>query len=367
MSTITFPCAQCGAKLEYAPGTTELACPHCGHATPIQQADVPVPELDYRTHLASAAHEAAVEATIVTCKACGGQSRLPANVVADRCPFCGSSVINTVSRRLISPQALVPFAITRQQALVIFQQWVHTLWFAPSEMKRLANAESGRLQGTYLPYWTFDADTRSYYTGARGEHYSETEHYIATENGRTVTRTRQVQRTRWYDTAGTVWNRFNDVLVLAIRTLRPRLYDILEPWDLQHLTPYTEEYLSGFRAVSYHIDLVDGFTAAKDGIDTAICQSINHDIGGDTQRIDSVDTAYTSLTFKHILLPVWLCSYRYREKVYTFLVNGQTGDMAGERPWSWEKIILLVLAILALLIAIGYAIAYLNAGNAPQP
>ncbi|MBV9774716.1 MAG: hypothetical protein JO040_12240, partial [Gemmatimonadetes bacterium] len=74
------------------------------------------------------------------------------------------------------------------------------------------------------------------------------------------------------------------------------------------------------------------------------------DIGGDEQRIHSTDTRYDDVTFKHILLPVWISAYRYREKVYRRLVNARTGEVQGERPWSWIKIALLVLFVAALVI-----------------
>jgi len=83
-------------------------------------------------------------------------------------------------------------------------------------------------------------------------------------------------------------------------------------------------------------------------MDKTIRQLILKDIGGDEQRIHSTNTSYADITFKHLLLPIWISAYNFNNKVYRFLVNARTGEVQGERPWSWIKITLFVLMILAI-------------------
>ncbi len=182
-----------------------------------------------------------------------------------------------------------------------------------------------------------------------------TETYTAVENGRSVTRTRQVQRTRWSRAAGVVENSFDDVLVLAGKSLPRKYAESLEPWDLANLVPYADAYLSGFRAESYQIGLSEGFEAAKGIMADAIHNSIRQHIGGDEQRIHSTQTQYRNITFKHILLPVWRSAYRFRDKVCRNLINARTGEVQGERPYSAWKItgaVLLGLVIVGVIILI---------------
>jgi len=216
----------------------------------------------------------------------------------------------------------------------------------------------GKLAGVYVPCWTYDSETTTFYRGARGDDYSETERYTATVNGRSVARTRSVRKTRWRSASGTVWNRFDDVLVMAGKSLPRHYADRLEPWDLANLMPYADEFLSGFRAESYQVDLAQGFDRAREIMDDGIRESIRRDIGGDHQRIDSVKTGYDKITFKHILLPVWLSAFRYREKVYQTLINGRTGEVQGERPFSAWKIagaVIAALAVIALILVLASA------------
>jgi DNA-directed RNA polymerase subunit RPC12/RpoP len=304
-----------------------------------------VEELDLAAHLRE---EDLHEQITVKCVTCGAETTLAPNLTAGRCPFCGGAIVaQGSSKRSIKPKSLLPFRITHEQAGQSFKQWIHSLWFAPGELKR--RAERAQIAGVYIPCWTYDAGTTSHYTGQRGDDYWDTESYTAFVNGRSVRQTRQVRKTRWWPVSGTVNNDFDDVLVLATRSLPSRYAEALVPWDLHALVPYRDEYLSGFVAESYQVGLPEGFEIAKGMMAGAIRATIARDIGGDHQRIHSVDTRYFDVTFKHALLPVWISAYRYHDRTFRFLVNARTGEVQGERPYSWAKITLAVLAALTII------------------
>jgi hypothetical protein len=145
--------------------------------------------------------------------------------------------------------------------------------------------------------------------------------------------------------------------VLASTSLPKRYTDALEPWDLSALEPYQPEFLAGFRAEAYSVELRDGYTEARGYMDRVILRDVKFDIGGDRQRVHNIDTQVSDVTFKHILLPVWLAAYRYRGKSYRFVVNGRTGAVQGERPWSAWKIGFAVVLGLIAAAAVGYVVA----------
>jgi hypothetical protein len=128
--------------------------------------------------------------------------------------------------------------------------------------------------------------------------------------------------------------------------------------DLESLVGYDPSYLSGFRTERYQVDLGQGFERAKQVMDTRIRVAVNRDIGGDHQRVHSVSTQHDSITFKHILLPLWISAYKMGEKTYRFLVNARTGEVQGERPWSVAKIIGAVLGGAAVIGVIGFLVYY---------
>ena len=355
-----WPCAQCGAQLRYAPGQTSLTCDHCGHVQEIAP-EAPwsraraLQELDLqrglRNDLASADM---VEVRTTTCPSCGAQVEITGATHATECPFCATPVVlDTGTQRHIKPQALVPFALTEAEARKAMVAWMGSLWFAPNTL--LEYARKGRaMTGIYVPFWTFDAATASRYTGQRGEYYYETRTVTVRVNGKSEQRTERVRHTRWYPASGRVARDFNDMLVMASRSLPARLGNGLTPWDLGALVPYSPEFLAGFQAEGYTVSLADGHGEARERMADVIRSDVRRDIGGDEQRILSVDTDWSDETFKHILLPVWMAAYKYNGKSYRFLVNGQTGEVQGERPWSIWKIGFAAIVVVSLILGAIY-------------
>jgi DNA-directed RNA polymerase subunit RPC12/RpoP len=350
VTTKTYPCTQCGAKLEFAAGQHALVCPYCGNKNAIETDQVSQQqaqqELDYQAYLEKqAGNETSIEAQLVKCNGCGAQSQLPAHVVADRCPFCAAPLIasHAYKQRIIQPKAIAPFLIKEAQARQEFKQWIDSLWFAPNALKQAYRAAYG-LKGIYIPYWTYDAKSDTDYRGQRGINHTRTETY--SENGET--RTRQVTVTHWTPVAGHVQVSFDDVLVMASQSLPTNYADNLAPWNLSQLQAYTDDYVAGFTVEAYQVGLQNGFTQAQTVMEAEIQTAIRYDIGGDHQRIDDMYPQYHHIQFKHILLPIWLSSYQYGGKSYRFLVNGQSGKVKGERPYSVWKIAGAVLLGLSL-------------------
>ncbi len=373
-----YPCEQCGAELRFAPGQSVLKCDHCGHVQTIALPDgnqtkgpwsgktKPFQELDLASGLRDDLPAAASETVRATrCPNCGAMVEFQGANHATECPFCATPlVIDSGSHRMIKPQALIPFQLDEPGARKALISWLGSLWFAPNRLLEFTRA--GRaMTGVYVPYWTFDADTRSRYRGAKGVHYYETRTVTVNVNGRNERRQEQVRKTRWYPASGTVARRFDDVLVIAATSLPTRLGDGLEPWDLSGLQPYSPDYLAGLQAEGYTVALADGHQTGRGKMDRVIYADVCHDIGGDAQRVDNIASDYDAETFKHVLLPVWMAAYKYSGKSYRFLVNGQTGEVQGERPWSVWKITFAVIG--ALIVAGGIAyVYYLNNPNAFQ-
>lgn len=346
-----FPCAQCGAVLNYAIGTRSLGCEYCGHHNAIAQSEVRLQEIDLQLALRKLQESANLPAEEqgISCPNCAAHFELDAHIHAGECPFCGTDVVTDTSRtKPIKPKGVLPFAVTADEARKSYQQWLSKRWFAPGALKKYARSDA-TLNGVYIPYWTYDSDTATAYRGQRGEVYYVTQRYTTTQNGRTVTRTRQVPKIRWYPASGRTSRHFDDVLVGATKTLPRKITDWLAPWDLQNLEPYKEDFLAGFSSEVYQVDLDEGFNVAQSTMDKVIRGDVKRAIGGDQQRINQLSTQHSDTTFKHVLLPVWTAGFQFRGKTYRFVVNGRSGKVRGERPYSIVKIALASIAGLALL------------------
>lgn len=338
-----FPCANCGASLRYSPGVSSLTCEYCGHVQEIPQSEDQVHELSFEKYFeAGTVPVEVLEAADgeTRCPGCGANVVITAHTAKDSCPFCGSNLTNPIeaAQPMMRPGGVLPFAVEQDSARSRFRKWVKSRWFAPNEFKQLDKLN--RLNGLYVPYWTYDFMTFNFYTGQRGEAY-----YVTVGSGDNRRRERRI---RWYPVSGMVSHFFDDVLVCASNTLPEKLIEKLEPWDLHNVQPYNDSYLSGFRTERYQVDLRHGFQCAREIADTTIRNLVERDIGGDEQRISSIRTQCEGITFKLVLLPVWLAAYRFKEKTYRVLINASTGEVQGERPWSWLKITLTALGALAV-------------------
>ena len=352
-----FPCEGCGADLEFHIGDQLLSCEFCGFQKEIQlNQDAEVVEQDFHSMLEQLrrwreetkrnqrrseeepGNEGADdEHRELRCDSCGGNVEFVGTLTSTHCPYCGSPVqlekAHKCDENRISVDGVLPFLIERSRAKQNLDQWVKSRWFAPN--KFLKQGAEGKFNGVYLAYFTFDSMTFSAYTGQRGEHYWVT---VGTGKNR-----RRQRRTRWYPASGSFQRFFDDVLVLANTGLRRDFMLKLEPWPLSKVVPFNQQMLAGHLARTYDIELDNCFTEARDRIDDAIRAEVRRRIGGDTQRIHSVNSQYDAITFKHLLLPAWLMAYRYGEKTYQVFINAATGEVQGERPYSVWKILFAVL------------------------
>ena len=234
-----------------------------------------------------------------------------------------------------SPESLLPFAVNEPQARELVRAWYGRQWLAPNNLKKRALTDT--VHGLYLPYWTFDATVHASWTAEAGHYYYEN------DNGK------RVQRVRWSPASGELDHVFDDELVPASTGVSATLLKKIEPFPTSTLIPYDPGYLAGWTVERYQIDLVGAAARSRAAMDAQVRQLCADDVPGDTQRNLEVEATYSDQRFKHILVPVWLLTYTYGHTVYQVVVNGVTGTMAGDRPWSWIKIALLVIVALIVL------------------
>ncbi|SEM62168.1 zinc finger domain-containing protein, LSD1 subclass [bacterium A37T11] len=360
----TLSCHNCGATLQYEPGTFQLKCSYCGTINEIEQTNPDdIQALDYEAFIAgnSLQPENKIEIRVVQCRQCGAQTSLPDGITSELCAFCNSPLVVSTAKneQLLRPHYILPFLLKAKEAEERLSNWMSALWFAPSTLiKNVKQIQRDHFVGMYLPHWAYDTETETSYDGQQGIHYWGTESYTTEENGKTVTRTRQVQRTRWYPVSGRVSCSFKDVLVLASNSLSRNVADKLEPWQLDKLQVFDERYISGFRSETYRIDAVAGLNIAKRKMEDTIISAIYNDIGGDEQQISDHESTYNHIKLKYNLLPIWISAYQFKNKVYQIAINATTGEVIGERPYSALKIIFAVLVVILIVLII-----YLVAGG----
>lgn len=347
-------CSQCGAELTYEPGTETITCDYCGHVEKIDVAENGFEELELKPYLDQLGGQShSVEMLMVTCKHCGATQHVEENYKSLNCVYCGTPLILDEAKKeeWIMPGAVLPFQFDQPKAHKIFQNWVKKMWWAPNKLKKAA-LQPEYTKGLYVPYWTFDAQLNASYSGQRGEYYYVTRTIGSGKNRRTI----QEVRTRWYPASGHVSGFVDDTLVMASKQQQNEIPQKIRYWNLKMMKPFDASYLAGFITEKYTLPLNDGHLEAKHIAEGIAETWIRRDIGGDTQMISSLNMNLSKETFKHVLLPVYISSYSYKEKKYQFFINGQTGNISGKRPYSFCKIffaVLLGLIIIGLIVYFG--------------
>lgn len=346
--TERFLCPSCGGNMLFEPKKQKLVCLYCSNENEINFEKANIKEYDFYSAEQTSSKNWGNEKRIIKCESCGAQTVLDENSTAQFCAFCGSShIIKTEESAGIVPESLIPFKISKDKVGELFSNWIKKLFFAPRALKASHNMK--KMNGVYIPFWTYDCDTFSDYTAERGTYYYVTETEWVHQNGERKQVTKQVRKTRWSFVRGNYSKFFDDILINASEQTNTHIVSKLEPFDLSELTTYKPEFLSGFLAERYSVDLKAGFSLAEETVESDLRFQIKHQIGGDEVRSLRVSTSYDNIKFKHILLPIWISAYTYKDKVYRFMVNGQTGKVDGESPVSIIKVVLLILAILAVI------------------
>jgi predicted RNA-binding Zn-ribbon protein involved in translation (DUF1610 family) len=354
-SVVKLPCPTCGSQLVYSAEKELIACDHCGFSRDFDKSNDLVKEQSLA--LSDSVKEKYVPKEsgkkVIDCRGCGSQLMIDESEVSVRCNFCGSEKVNekAYDQNLIQPQGILPFKIAKKDAVTKFKDWIKKGWFHPNKLKELAAL--GDLHGIYVPFWTYDSQTYTEWQGEAGHYYYDTEQVY--ENGKYVTK--QVRKTRWEWRSGSFNQHFDDVLIVASKGLPENIIEQIFPYRLEELVNHNSELIVGWEAEIYSLDVKEGYQKAEVKMTNKLRERAARDLGGDTQRALSIDADFYEQSFKHLILPVWLCAYKYNGKTYQFAVNGQTGKINGQKPISAIKVAILVIFILAVIGVIIYFVA----------
>lgn len=334
----------------FAPEVQVLQCSYCSSKRNIELQPTVIREYDFDSADDTANLSWGTETRVFHCNNCGADTVIDSFAKSHSCAFCGSThVIRQETQETgIAPESLVPFKVTKIAALDNFNKWIGSRFFAPRALKNSYQKDS--IKGAYIPFWTYDADTDSNYSAQAGTYYYVTEpRTVRDKDGKTRTEYVQVRKTRWRPVTGRFNRHFNDHLVNASRNIEEGLLGKIEPFDLNQLVPYSPEFLAGFLAERYSINLKDGWERAKGRLSQTLHTEITRHIAADEVRGLNVNTNWSNIKYKHFLLPIWLSSYTYKDKIYHFMVNGQTGRVHGEAPTSFWKVAGVVAAVAAVI------------------
>jgi hypothetical protein len=338
------PCESCGYPVE----PLDTYCPACG-----------APQAEPGPDVADAP-----EQRFFRCDNCGSEVATDPDKRSYACAFCDSTYVVEFSPETSQrepPEFVIGFAVTREQAEEKFHNWIgKNSWFRPGDLRSAMMAD--KLQGVYLPFWAFSMLAESRWSASIGEYWYRTETYTTKDSkGNTVTRTRRVRETEWWPLSGNHHRYYSGFLVSGSRGLSQQDAERIKPFQLPALKRYRPFFLAGWLCEEYSVPRNDALRICQDEFRNREQQHVAAFMPGDTHRSLQVGTQFRDINSDLCLLPIYILSYRYKDKVYRFLVNGQTGRCAGDKPLSWLRIGITIAAVVIGLGVIGLIFAALNA------
>lgn len=320
----TFKCPGCGNFLKYDPETGKLRCDYCGGTR-----DVPTPKPPmeiYYTSLSEQGVSSWGEVKCIQCPVCGAKTMLEKYQTVTVCPFCGApNVVESDEVPGLKPNAVLPFLVSEPKAHESLKKWMGKKFLAPTDLKK--TAKTSKMNGVYVPSWTFDSNVYATYDARLGKTYTVT--VGSGKNRRTET------RVRWYNVSGSINSYFDDVLINASSRMTQKQLTKIGGFDTKNSIQYEEEYLSGYSAERYAQGLDASWEVAKEYMVDSVRSQVRNRYP-DADRVDYIHVypVFNETKYKYVLGPIWTSSYRYKGKDYGFVVNGRNGRTAGKAPLS---------------------------------
>ncbi len=341
---LTFTCPQCGASTAYDPSAASVACAHCGYVHKIEAqvvgAQAKASEFTLDT-LQQQQRGWGQERRELHCDSCGADLSLAPTDLSVTCPFCGSNEVITrpAIQEMLRPEFLIPFKQDREGCRELARAWLGKGWMHPSGLVNAA--ASTQFQGIYLPFWTFSTQIQSNWDAEVG--HERTEQYY--DSGSKTWHSRIVIDWRWE--SGQVGLPIRNLLMKGTQNVSKILIEKIYPFNLKELAEYQPEFLAGWQAKAYDIPLQTAWDDAKANMREQAKRACEKDINSAHVRNFSMKADFEEETWRLVLLPIYLAAYRFQNKAYQIMINGQSGKVAGQKPVAWRKVWLATALLLA--------------------
>lgn len=358
MKTVDHKCPSCNASINYNPKEKNWVCEYCGSKFTLEQLEEN--EKNYESTSVNDSKELkknkkeesaetskeTVEMDEYICQDCGAQIVADKNTAATFCVYCKNTAI--LKSRLadkFAPSKIIPFAKTKEDAIQAFKDVGKGKFLMPKEFSDPKNIQE--LTGVYIPFWLYTCKMKGHVSG-KGTKVTtwSTYDYIYTK-----TDTYHVERDGTYSfenipVDGSV--RFNDAIMNSI-----------EPFNYDELTKFSYSYLSGFLAEKYDVEKNEAKKITIDRAKQSTLSDLQRKASGyNTFVANQKEFNVEEESIDYVLLPVWMVNIKYEGKMHTFAMNGQTGKMIGDIPYSKKKAFLFALILFVVIFALTALITY---------
>ena len=352
----SYKCPCCGSQLFFDASAGNLHCKSCNNdfsAETMQQLEEAEAyeiqnKYDWENYTPRDFGEAETEGLNgYSCPSCGAEVIGDNNMAATICPYCGNSqIVKKQFEGALKPDLIIPFKLAKEQAIEQFEKSCKKAPLLPKEFK--IKRKIAEMTGIYVTFWLFDCQCHANinFRAERISSWSDSKYnYVKTDYYRVLR-------------AGTV--DFEKIPVDGSVKADDAYMDALEPFDYSTAVDFDTAYISGFLADKYDVSAKDSEPRANDRVK----RSTENAFAGTVNGFSAVTPVSSAVSFsngkvRYGLLPVWMLNIKYKDTVYKYAINGQTGKTVGVYPISKIKRALWFAGILAASFAVCFAIAKL--------
>ena len=339
-------CPSCGAVMRYDPLTDSLKCDYCGTSTKLD-ASRKARNHEYTPDVEDG-FEKWGDVNTYKCPACGAISELANYEMSPICPFCGSkNMIAQEEIKGLKPSGILPFKIDENSAKLKYKDFIKKKWLAPRKLRKNFNVST--IKGIYIPNFNFSSNTASHYKARLGEYY-----YVTVGSGKNR---HQVRRTRYFNVSGNKSRAFEKMQYEVSSFIEQKDLVKMGGFDVENALDYDCSYFAGFSSERYTESLDKTWENASNDMKEIIKKEIIVSYHADVVDTFELDTVFSENRYQYLLVPIWKCGYKYKEKIYNFFINARNGLTTGKAPLSPLKITILsvlgfaVLVMLAIIIS----------------
>lgn len=335
-STKEFKCLNCKAGLNFNPPTQKWVCDYC-------YSEFVKEDLEDNSQDDNQLTDDVSDLDLYNCNSCGAQIITDTTTSATFCLYCKNpTIIKNRFSGVFKPKYVIPFKITSDEAKRKYKSWIRKKIFAPKEFK--TKDEIDKVTGIYVPFWLFnsyvygsiDGQARRVHSSTRGDYkYTTTKYYQVLRRGNT---------------------KYINVPVDGSKKLDDKMMQMIEPFEYKDLTEFSMQYMSGFMADKYDVDVDEASVVMNQRINEFFEKRLRDTINGySSVAVNSRNINLSDISQHYAMLPIFLLTNSYKEKKYLFMINGQTGKIVGDTPLSLKKqilftsIIFISVCILAIL------------------
>jgi transcription elongation factor Elf1 len=340
----TFTCPKCGASTQYNVSSGGVACEHCGFTASVvaQKVGQRAETFEFTLSTLSQAQQGyGVERRQLHCDSCGAEFAVAETALTSTCPFCASNKVNISSApsEQLRPRFLIPFKVQADALKARVSEWLGKGWFHPSDLAKMIVID--RFTGVYLPFWTFSAHIASSWKAEVGYERTVRRYNASTKSWESHT----VIDWRWEN--GQVGLDVADLPICGSTFLSRVILEKLQPFNLNELVTYSPDFLAGWQAHAYNLTLPTAWEQGKATMRERAKIACYADIHSSHVRNFTMTADFADEAWRYILLPVYIAAYKYEEKIFQVMVNGQNAVVAGQKPVAWWKVWLAIGLIMA--------------------